>query len=74
MNGNLIPPKAAPPAPRSNGKGLPCDGDGESEDSSFAITVDRSAIGVAPVDLERGVPAALDISKRADLSEENRGR
>jgi hypothetical protein len=73
MAESVIPPEAAPTAPRSNGKGLPCDGDGESEDPNFAITVDRSAIGVAPVDLERG-GSAPDIKKKVDSSEENRGR
>jgi len=57
-----IPPKAAPPAPRSNGKGCRVIGTARAKDENFAITVNHRAIGVAPVDLERGVLATARTS------------
>src|SRR5215212_4954330 len=53
-----IPPKAAPPAPRSNGKGCRVIGTARAKDDPFAITVSHDTIGVVPVDLERGRLAA----------------
>ena len=50
----LLPPKAAPQAPRSNGPGCRVIGTAKAKSDLFEITINQSAIGVAPVDLERG--------------------
>jgi hypothetical protein len=60
----VIPPKAAPEAPRSNGQGC----------RVITITINHSAIGVAPVGLERGVAARHEASQMRNTSEDSRGR
>ena len=66
----VIPPKAAPPAPRSNGQGCRVMGTARAKSYLFAITINHSAIGVVPVDLERGVVAGADLRELANTSEE----
>ena len=52
----VIPPEAAPKAPRSNGQGCRVIGTAKTKTQIFGITVNHRTIGVVPVDLERGVP------------------
>jgi len=52
------PPKAAPEAPRSNGPGCRVIRLAKAKTEVFGITVNHRAIGVAPVDLERGASGA----------------
>jgi len=55
----LLPLKPSPEAPRSNGQGCRVIGTAKAKTDVFGITVNQRAIGVVPVDLERGVPAAV---------------
>ena len=70
----FLPPKAAPQAPRSNGQGCRVIGTAKAKSDIFEITINQSAMGVVPVDLERGVPAAARHHEPENAWEEYGGR
>jgi len=69
-----IPPKAGPPAPRSNGQGCRVIRTARAKANPFAFTISHSTIGVVPVDLERGVRRRAGERELDNTREEYRGR